>query len=78
MAGFDNTCKLLGLDGTIERVLMFDDAADPYQLHNLATDEDPAMLAALRRELAVLLRDNDDVWFREGVLSDVVPYDTNN
>ena len=37
-----------------------------------------ALFAALCRELAVLLRDNDDVWFREGVLSDVVPYDTNN
>jgi len=57
---------------------MFDDAADPYQLHNLAPEEHPALFAALCRELAVLLRDNDDVWFREGVLSDVVPYDTNN
>ena len=65
-------------DGTLERVLMFDDAADPYQLHNLAPEEHPALFAALCRELAVLLRDNDDVWFREGVLSDVVPYDTNN
>ena len=63
---------------TLERVLMFDDAADPYQLHNLAPEEHPALFAALCRELAVLLRDNDDVWFREGVLSDVVPYDTNN
>ena len=68
----------IGRDGTLERVLMFDDAADPYQLHNLAPEEHPALFAALRRELAVLLRDNDDVWFREGVLSDVVPYDTNN
>ena len=46
--------------------------------HNLAPEEHPALFAALCRELAVLLRDNDDVWFREGVLSDVVPYDTNN
>ena len=68
----------IGRDGTLERVLMFDDAADPYQLHNLAPEEHPALFAALCRELAVLLRDNDDVWFREGVLSDVVPYDTNN
>ena len=68
----------IGRDGTLERVLMFDDAADPYQLHNLAPEEHPALFAALCRELAVLLRDNDDVWFREGVLSDVVPYNTNN
>ena len=68
----------IGRDGTLERVLMFDDTADPYQLHNLAPEEHPALFAALCRELAVLLRDNDDVWFREGVLSDVVPYDTNN
>ena len=31
----------IGRDGTLERVLMFDDAADPYQLHNLAPEEHP-------------------------------------
>lgn len=31
----------IGRDGKLERVLMFDDAADPYQLHNLAPEEHP-------------------------------------
>ena len=68
----------IGRDGRLERVLLFDDAADPYQLHNLAPEENPELFASLCRELAVLLRDNDDVWFRERVLADVVPYDTSN
>ena len=49
-----------------------------YQLHNLAPEGASCAVRRAVPRIAVLLRDNDDVWFREGVLSDVVSYDTNN
>ena len=68
----------IGRDGRLERVLLFDDAADPYQLNNLAPEKHPELFASLCRELAMLLRDNDDVWYRERILAGTVPYDTGN
>ena len=61
--------------GRLQRVLLFDDAEDPYQMHGIAPEEAPELFAMLCRELALLLRDNDDVWFRERTLSDILPYD---
>lgn len=62
--------------GALERVLLYDDVNDPYQLHSLSPAEHPELFASLCGELAVLLRDHDDVWYRERVLSGVLPYDT--
>lgn len=64
--------------GALERVLLYDDVNDPYQLHSLSPAEHPELFASLCGELAVLLRDHDDVWFRERVLADLIPYDTKN
>ena len=55
---------------------LYDDVNDPYQLHSLSPAEHPELFASLCGELAVLLRDHDDVWYRERVLSGVLPYDT--
>ena len=65
-------------DGALKRVLLYDDVQDPYQLQNLVPEEYPELFASLCRELAVLLRESDDVWFRERVLSELIPYDTEN
>lgn len=61
--------------GALQRVLLFDDAKDPYQQHNIDPAAEPELFAALCRELAVLLRESDDPWFRERTLAGIVPYD---
>ena len=65
-------------DGALKRVLLYDDVQDPYQLQSLDPATCPELFATLCRELAGLLRENDDVWFRERVLSELIPYDTEN
>lgn len=64
--------------GKLMRVRMFDDKADPYQLDNLDPARHPELFARLCGELARLLRETDDVWYRERTLSDRVPYDASN
>ncbi len=62
----------------LHRILLFDDTTDPYQMHNLLPAEHPALYADLCRALADELRRTRDVWFRERVLAEVIPYDTKN
>lgn len=61
--------------GALQRVLLFDDVHDPYQMQGIAPEEAPELFAGLCRELARLLRDTDDVWYRERVLGELLPYD---
>lgn len=62
-------------DGRLKRVLMYDDRQDPYQLHNLLPEEHAELFASLCGELAVLLRENNDIWYRNRVLEEWIPYD---
>jgi len=62
-------------EGRLVRTLMFDDKADPYQMHDLAPAEHPELFEKLCRRLADLLRENDDVWYRERILYEIIPYD---
>lgn len=62
-------------DGRLKRVLMYDDRQDPYQLHNLSPEEHAELFASLCGELAVLLRENNDIWYRNRVLAEWIPYD---
>lgn len=64
--------------GTLKRVLLYDDVRDPYQLQPLDPKACPELFASLCGELAVLLRENDDVWYRERVLAEWIPYDKEN
>lgn len=68
----------VGRDGKPGRVLLFDDVKDPYQMHNIDPATEPALFGGLCRELAVLLRQTNDIWYRERVLAGTVPYDTCN
>ena len=65
-------------DGALKRVLLYDDVQDPYQLRSLDPAVCPELFASLCGELGELLRENDDVWYRERVLADMIPYDVNN
>ena len=64
--------------GSLKRMLLFDDLSDPYQMHPLSAAEKPELVAELCRELGRLLREADDVWYRERVLADRIPYDETN
>ena len=64
--------------GTLKRVLLYDDVQDPYQMQPLDPKACPELFASLCGELAVLLRENDDVWYRERVLAEWIPYDKEN
>ncbi len=54
--------------------LLFDDLNDPYQLHNLPLEENRETVKQLCREMAFLLKDIDDDWYREKILPDMIPY----
>lgn len=58
----------------LKQVLFFHDATDPYQLHNLTLDEYPEQKTYLLEELAQLLKIADDPWYKELILSNLIPY----
>ena len=59
---------------SLKRSLLYDDEKDPYQLHNLPLEENAETVAALCREMGAQLKAIDDPWYREGILSDMIPY----
>lgn len=61
--------------GRLEKMLLFDDVADPYQMNPLAAEDHPALVAELGRELGRLLREAGDVWYRDRILDGLVCYD---
>lgn len=61
--------------GALERVLLFDDVTDPYQMHPIDPSAQPELFASLCCELGRLLRESGDRWFRERTLAGIVPYD---
>lgn len=54
--------------------LLFDDEKDPYQLNNLSLKEHPEVVKELCAEMAKVLKDIDDPWYKERILSDMIPY----
>lgn len=58
----------------LDKVLFFDDENDPYQLHNLDVDAHSEVYMDLCLQFAKLLEDTNDIWYRNQVLSDIIPY----
>lgn len=58
----------------IKRVLLFDDKKDPYQLNPLPAEKHPKLFARLCGELASELRRSNDIWYRDQILNEVLPY----
>lgn len=58
----------------IKRTLLFDDKNDPYQLNNLDVKEHAKIFKELCKQMATLLKEADDPWFRERILSELIPY----
>lgn len=58
----------------LSKTLLFNDEIDPYQLKNLSPDENKAATDELCKELAVLLKEVNDPWYRARILADRIPY----
>lgn len=58
----------------LKDVLLFDDLNDPYQMHNLPWQEHKELVASLCREMAPLLKEADDPWYKERILKEMIPY----
>ena len=54
--------------------LLFDDEKDPYQMNNLPLEENKEIVAELCREMGKELKAIDDPWYKERILSDMIPY----
>ena len=59
--------------GTLQK-LLFDDEKDPYQMNNLPLEENKEIVAELCREMGKELKAIDDPWYKERILSDMIPY----
>lgn len=60
--------------GKVAKTLFFDDQKDPYQLENLSLEAYPEVVEHLYRQMAVLLKEANDPWYRNRILSDRIPY----
>lgn len=58
----------------LTKTLFFDDKNDPYQLNNLDPAKHPEILKKLCLDMAQLLKDTDDRWYKEKILADIIPY----
>jgi len=59
-------------DTTFAKMLLFDDIADPYQLHPLDIEQNADVVKDLCTELASELERSDDVWHREKILQKIL------
>lgn len=58
----------------LKRSLLFDDEKDPYQLQNLLLEEHPDVVKQLCREMGAQLKQINDPWYKERILSEQIPY----
>ena len=61
-------------DHKLKKSLLFDDEKDPYQMNNLPLEENKEIVAELCREMGKELKAIDDPWYKERILSDMIPY----
>lgn len=60
---------------TLTKTLLFDDQKDPYQLKNLSPEEHPDVMRELLKAMAQELKRIEDPWYKEGILSNLIPYE---
>jgi hypothetical protein len=52
-------------DGSLQKVTIYDDFEDPYQLSPIDYKEQPELFATLLTRLQDKLKEANDVWYRE-------------
>ena len=55
-------------DKELQRVLIFDDWNDPYQMRNIPYQENQELFAGLCDVLREKLEEANDIWYREGIM----------
>ena len=60
--------------GKIKNTMLYHDAVDPYQLKNLPLEENREVVASLCKRMGAMLKEIDDPWYRDRILSDMIPY----
>lgn len=58
----------------LKQSLLFDDEKDPYQLQNLSLEKHPDVVEQLCREMGAQLKQINDPWYKERILSEQIPY----
>jgi hypothetical protein len=58
-------------DYSLNKITIFDDYADPYQLTDLDYRKHPELFAQLLDLLKNKLQEADDVWFKENILGNL-------
>lgn len=58
-------------DRSLDKVSIYDDIEDPYQLYPIDRTECPELFAELLSELSDRLRESNDVWYRERILENL-------
>lgn len=58
----------------LNEVLMFDDLKDPYQMNNLSVEKNKKLFKSLCNQMLALLKKANDPWYREKILSDIIPH----
>ena len=61
-------------DHRLVKSLLFDDEQDPYQLHNLPLQQNAEIVKGLCTEMGKVLKEIDDPWYQEKILSELIPY----
>lgn len=58
----------------LKKVLFFDDVNDPYQMTNLKPENHQDTYKELCNQMGILLKNADDIWYREGILKSLINY----
>lgn len=64
----------IGRNKKIKTIHFFDDKNDPYQMNNLKVSEHKKEFKQLCKEMGQLLKKSDDLWYKESILSKLIPY----
>ena len=59
----------------LKKSLLFDDEKDPYQMNNLSLEENKELVKQLCSEMGGMLKEIDDPWYRERILSNMISYE---
>ena len=58
----------------LKESVFFNDIEDPYQMNNLSLDSQKELVKELLNEMGQKLKEIDDPWYKEGILSDMISY----
>ncbi|MGN1220647.1 MAG: sulfatase-like hydrolase/transferase, partial [Candidatus Cryptobacteroides sp.] len=59
-------------DGSLGRITIFDDKADPYQMHPIDPEANPQLFATLTDILREKLREANDIWYRDNIIEKIL------